>query len=281
MRRTPNTAAWLARLPTLVDAARERWGFSLGDPFDGGVTSWVAPAALPDGTDAVVKIQYPDHETRHEAAALMLWGGEGAVRLIDHDPDTSTLLLERCRPGHPLSTVEPGAALQVLAELVDRITVAAGEPFADVADEADGWLDALDHHLRRWPGSIDGRLLGAARRFLDELVAGARVDRVLVHQDLHGGNVLAAGRDPWLVIDPKPLLATAEFALAPIVRSVELGVGRDAALHRLDVLVDRLELDRQSAIRHTIAQTVAWAFTPDGPIARHIELASWLLDEAV
>src|SRR5215475_7700941 len=28
--------------------------------------------------------------------------------------------------------------------------------------------------------------------------------QVLVHQDLHGDNVLAAEREPWLVIDPKP-----------------------------------------------------------------------------
>ena len=39
---------------------------------------------------------------------------------------------------------------------------------------------------------------------------------VLFHQDLHGDNVLAAAREPWLVIDPKPLVGEREFSAAPI-----------------------------------------------------------------
>ena len=43
---------------------------------------------------------------------------------------------------------------------------------------------------------------------------------MLVNQDLHADNVLAAEREPWLVIDPKPLTGEREFAVAPIVRVV-------------------------------------------------------------
>lgn len=50
--------------------------------------------------------------------------------------------------------------------------------------------------------------------------------QVLLHQDLHADNVLRAGREPWLVIDPKPLTGEREFGVAPIVRSFELGHGR-------------------------------------------------------
>ena len=32
-------------------------------------------------------------------------------------------------------------------------------------------------------------------------------DAVLLHTDLHAGNVLAAEREPWLAIDPKPCVA--------------------------------------------------------------------------
>ena len=61
-------------------------------------------------------------------------------------------------------------------------------------------------------------------------LAGTQGELVLVHQDLHGENVLAAEREPWLVIDPKPLAAEREFAVAPIVRSVELGDSKRDAL---------------------------------------------------
>ena len=61
-------------------------------------------------------------------------------------------------------------------------------------------------------------------------------EQVLLHQDLHAENVLAAGREPWLVIDPKPLAGEREFAVAPIVRGTELGHSKRDVLHRLERL---------------------------------------------
>jgi streptomycin 6-kinase len=57
-------------------------------------------------------------------------------------------------------------------------------------------------------------------------LASTQGEQVLVHRDLHGENVLPATREPWLVIDPKPLAGEREFAVAPIVRSFELGHGK-------------------------------------------------------
>lgn len=41
-------------------------------------------------------------DARGEAAALRLWNGRGAARLLRSTPDDYTLLLERCIPGHDL-----------------------------------------------------------------------------------------------------------------------------------------------------------------------------------
>jgi streptomycin 6-kinase len=98
---------------------------------------------------------------------------------------------------------------------------------------------------------------------------------VLLHQDLHGGNVLAAGREPWLAIDPKPLVGEREFAVAPIVRSPELGHSRRAVVGRLDRLTSDLGLERDRARGWTIGQTVAWAV--DGG-REHVEVVQWLLE---
>src|SRR5439155_4321943 len=84
-------------------------------------------------------------------------------------------------------------------------------------------------------------------------------EQVLLHQDLHADNVLAAQREPWLVIDPKPLVGEREFAVAPIVRSAELGHSKRDVLHRFDRLTSELGLDRDRARGWTIGQTVAWA----------------------
>jgi streptomycin 6-kinase len=144
----------------------------------------------------------------------------------------------------------------------------ARAPFRPLAEEASWWLRSLERKPR-------DPVVDAAVAALRELPA-AQGEQVLVHQDLHGENVLAAQREPWLVIDPKPLVGEREFALAPIIRSSELGGRRDDVLHRLDFLTSRLRLDRERARLWAIAQTVAWA---DGPRREaHLRTARWLLE---
>lgn len=52
---------------------------NLGEPFADSSVSLVLPAELPDGRGVVLKLQFPDRESTHEADALKLWGGDGAV----------------------------------------------------------------------------------------------------------------------------------------------------------------------------------------------------------
>ena len=44
-----------------------------------------------------------------------------------------------------------------------------------------------------------------------------RTDARLIHGDLHYENVLAADREPWLVIDPKPMAGDPHYELAPML----------------------------------------------------------------
>jgi len=84
-------------------------------------------------------------------------------------------------------------------------------------------------------------------RTLRELPA-SQGEQVLLHQDLHTDNVLAAQREAWLVIDPKPLVGERELSVAPIVRDYVLGHSREGVVHRLDRLCEELELDRERAL---------------------------------
>src|SRR5690606_5302068 len=121
------------------------------------------------------------------------------------------------------------------------------------------------------------RLLDAALELLDWL-PGTQGEQVLVNQDLHGGNVLAAEREPWLLIDPKPLLGERECGVAPIVRSGELGHSRRQALTRLDRLCGGLGLDRDGASGWTIAQPMAGVMDREGrPFPGSVERVGWLL----
>jgi streptomycin 6-kinase len=215
----------------------------------------------------VLKIQTPHRESEHEVAALELWDGNGAVRLLAHDPEQHALLLERCVPGKPLAAAGQEQALDVLVALLPRLWKPAAAPFRPLAEEA-AWEQAGKQ--------FDRHLLENALDALSQL-APTQGEQVLLHQDLHGENVLAATREPWLVIDPKPLVGEREFGLAPIVRSVELGHSRRHVLHRLDRLTYELGLDRQRARGWTIGQTIAWSVGSEYH-QTHVETARWLVE---
>ena len=237
--------------------------------------SFVAPATR-HGEPVVLKVQWPHPECTYEADALAWWGGDGAVRLLDHDRTAHTLVLERCVPGTELSTVDSRVALDVLTGLLPRLWKPAGAPFTSLADEALGWAGTLPGQWEATGRQVERSLVDAAVRLLRDL-AGGQSGSVLLHQDLHGDNVLRAEREPWLVIDPKPLAGEREFSVAPIVRSPELGHSRAQVWYRLDRLTAELGLDRERAWGWAVGQTVAWSFGDGWVGETYLEVARWLL----
>ncbi len=231
----------------------EEWGLTFGAPYlPGAASEHVVRVELADGAPAVLKIGIPHRESEHEADALERWGGDGAVRLLRRDDARNALLLERCEPGTFLSLADD--PLGVLVELLPRLWQDA-TGFNTLVDEVEWWnLEGAVGELARELGATQGEL-------------------VLVHQDLHAENVLAAEREPWLVIDPKPLAAEREFAVAPIVRGGELGHSKHDVLYRLDRLSAELGLDRERVRGWTIVQTVAW--TEDAAVDMS-EVVEWL-----
>jgi streptomycin 6-kinase len=266
---------WLEHLPRLVEECAEGWSLRLGEPFPYAYASLTLPATLPDGSGVVLKIQFPDRESEHEALALDHWAGEGAIRLIAHDSKRHALLLERCIPGTPLSDLDQDEALDVTIGLLPRLWKPAGPPFRSLAEQAARWAGDLPQDWERTGRPFERRLLDAALEALVRL-PDSQGQQVLVHQDLHAGNVLRAEREPWLVIDPKPLTGEREFGIAALVRGDELGRSPKHVSHRLDRLTADLGLDRDRSRMWTLAQTLAWAFEGDEVLQAHVEVARWL-----
>ena len=206
--RAEGREGWLGLLPGLLATFAVRWGLSVGPPFQpGGHTAWVAPARSVTGADVVLKVAWRHPEADHEADGLQLWAGDGAVRLheVAELPDTIVLLLERCRPGVALSGEPESVQDEVIAGLLRRLWVNPPAPSR---------LRPLSVMCHRWAEQFDANC-SAGRVILDDEVAERGIslfrslpttaDReVLLCTDLHAGNVLAAQREPWLVIDPKP-----------------------------------------------------------------------------
>jgi streptomycin 6-kinase len=269
---------WLERVPDLVEECVQEWGLTLGEPYQAGAAGYAVRVNLPEGTPAVLKLIFPHREAEHEAAALAAWDGDGAVRLLDYDEGRWAMLIEQCEPGTLLAAIDPREALDVLIGLLPRLWRRVAEPFRPLSDEAAWWVEYLPGEWERAGRPFERRLLDEVIEVLQSL-SGSQGEQVLLHQDLHGDNVLAAEREPWLVIDPKPLVGEREFSVAPIVRDYELGHTPRDVLHRLDRLASELGLDRERARGWTIGQTVAWSFDSTH-IRTHIETVRWLLEES-
>jgi streptomycin 6-kinase len=267
--------AWQQTVPGLVRACADAWELQVGPPYEAGAGGYVAPADAPHGPAAVLKLIFPHRESRHEADALERWNGDGAVRLLARDDARSAMLLERCEPGTKLADAAVEDPVAVFVELLPRLWKATTSPFRSLTEEAAWWTSYLRQRWEAFGRPFDRRLVDAAIDALTSL-SPTQGEQVLLHQDLHGANVLAAAREPWLVIDPKPLVGEREFGLAPVVRSSELGHSRTAALRRLDRLTSDLGLDRDRARGWAIGQTIAWSFDPDC-LEDHAETAGWLL----
>lgn len=258
---------WLAALPSLAAACADAWGLRLEAPID-TPHSLVVPAG-----HAVLKLNAPDHfEADHEADALEAWAGNGAVRLLARDDERRALLVERCLPGTRLwdEEVDPVAPV---AALMPRLAIEAAprHPFRLLAEEATRWAEEVP---RRW--EEDGRpfeheLLGAAVDVYCSVDAAAST---LVNQDLHGGNVLRAEREPWLVIDPKPLVGEPEVTGVGLLRNAAgHGVTSGAVTRRwLDALAE-LGLDRERLRGWGFAHALAWGWDSRGWSKRAIAAA--------
>jgi streptomycin 6-kinase len=284
-RAEPGGAAWLERLPRLVEECAAAWGLHVRAPFPATV-SYVAPAVLRDGTQAVLKVNFPEPESEHEADALAAWGGRGAVRLLAHDAGRRALLVERCLPGTQLWAVADEeqanrAAAGVLRALWRPRPEVAG--LRTLAGEARRWAAELPVRWERHGGPVDRAVVDDAVRWIGELLESADRDgEALLHQDLHGGNVLRAEREPYvLAIDPKPLAGERAFDLASLLRDrrPELAVDPHPVARmrrRLDQLAAELDADRERMRRWAVIHALAWGMDAEHAFPDILACAGWL-----
>ena len=247
-REGPSAGRWLDRLPDLAAGFLDRWCLRADGRSMHGVCALVLPVRTTDGEPAALKLSWPHPEARDEHLALDVWAGDGAVRLLDAAPRDYVVLLERLDPERDLSSVPLEDALIRTGRLLARLGVKTDLPFVGVHERAGEWAAELADARRHPPSGVPARALDQAAAVLGDLVDGP--DRVLLHTDLHFENVLAGDREPWLAIDPKPLVGDAAFEVAPLLwnRWDEAVWSADLGAHlrwRADVVAEHAGLDRQ------------------------------------
>jgi len=267
----PNSADWLAELPSILAAASRRWDLTLGEPFLLSY-NYVCAADRADGTPAVLKIGVPNHELTSEINTLRVYDGQGACRLLEADAEAGMLLLERLKPGTMLTTLEDDEkATEIAADVMGNIQrlMPEGEGFLSLR----GWFDELKKLRPRFGGGtgpFPERTVGIVEGLLGELFAEDR-PQVLLHGDFHHFNILLSERG-WLVIDPKGVVGPAEYEAGPLLTNPWDKMPEEAEAirrtrRRIAILVERLGFDRQRlwawAVCHSLLSSF-WDMTENG-----------------
>jgi streptomycin 6-kinase len=252
-----------------LDRCRElagRWGVTIDEPFETN-SSLVAFGLR--GADAVVlKVVKNSGDEWKSGEVLHAFGGRGMVRALEHVE--GALLLERLRPGTPLSTLTVAGrddeATSILADVI--AAMAPSNPPAWCPTVAD-WGRGFRWYVDSGDTQLSPSLVARAAEMHAELCASQRSTRLL-HGDLQHYNVLADDHRGWVAIDPKGVIGEVECELAAALRNPadnpETFAKPKIVARRVTVLCNRLGLDADRALRWAYALGVLSAvwYVEDG-----------------
>jgi streptomycin 6-kinase len=195
---------WLAELPRIIAAVSADWSLKTGKPLKNLSYHYVAPCICADGTEAILKIGFPEEKTEFfsETETLKLYNGDGAARLLRADEKRYAMLLEKLVPGKTLGEMclkDDKETVRIAAGTLKKIIrdVPKGGDFHKLDDWIGGFHRAKD---TEFPADV----IKKAQSFYKELTGKNK--NFLLHGDFHHENILSSTREPFLVIDPKGLI---------------------------------------------------------------------------
>jgi streptomycin 6-kinase len=263
-------ARWVDSLPRLASDLLEEWELTGDGELMHGYCSLVVPVVTSDGERAVLKLHTDEdaEESDFEHLALQHWHGNGTVLLLRADPRRRAMLLERLHQ-RDLSSVEDLEACEIVAGLYPRIHVPALPQLRPLTSYVERWTADLEALPAAAP--IPRRMREQCVSLARDLVADPASVGVIIHGDLHHYNVLASDREPWLVIDPKPMSGDPHYEIAPMLwnRFDELADNfRDGVRRRFHTIVDAAGLDEDRARDWVVVRMVhnaSWAVIDGDP----------------
>lgn len=236
----------------------------------------VLPVRTSEGLAAVLKVTAGDPETEHEHLVLRRWAGDGAARLLSADPPRHAVLLERLHQ-QSLHTLRDVDACEVVAGLYRRLHIRALPQLPTLTSYLERWTVDFEQLPRSAP--IPHRLVELATVLSRELAGQPAA--VVVHGNLHYGNVLSADREPWLAIAPRPANGDPHYEVAPMLwhRWDELaGNVRGGVRRRLYALVDAAGFDEDLTRAWVMVRVVQQAIRDPANLTKYIALAKAVQD---
>ena len=272
----------IANLPALIKEASQRWDLTDVQPVPNLSYNFVAFAKRGDDK-VVLKIGVLNRELSSEMAALRLFNGEGACRLMDCDEEKGFLLLEHLQPGVMLSTLQDdeeathiasGVMLKIWQPLESDSLLSPGmlsetqkqasglHKFIQLSDWFDG-LKRLRAMFNGGTGQLNEKLVDRVEQAIKDFFAENHKP-VLMHGDFHHFNILSSERG-WLVIDPKGVIGPAAYEVGPLLINPwgDLLNGNNYRLmtkRRIDILHESLGFERERIREWGLAHAIlsAW-----------------------
>lgn len=239
---------------------------------------------MSDGKEIVLKLGVPCEELMSEVAALNVFDGIGAARLLDYDAQIGALLIERVIPGTPLFKVQHGpASVRTAAALMRRLWRPASDDSSFPTLIV--WFGAFER-LRQQDnggtGPFPSQVITKAEHTLTELIASSR-HRMVLHGDLHHSNILLSESSEWLAIDPKGISGDPGYEIGPFMLN-QLPINSTSATmeilnHRIAVFSEELNISRERLGRWAYCYAVLsalWDFEEAAEWSDTINLAIML-----
>lgn len=203
--------------PWMTEVAK-RFGFVPEEELDSGWCSVVFASG-----ERVLKLPWRGEEQTSGGFAAVILSDSIGPKVLEHDPVTGSLLMERVVPGNKISDRPEELTREVFCELASRMPLDAKGP----------WIDLEDY-------SSDSDIL--VRQLLRTTTS-----KVFLHGDLHHENILESG-DGWVAIDPKGLWGDRAFEFAAFLRNPIPDIGkhpdlRGLLMRRIEYFAAQFELD--------------------------------------
>jgi streptomycin 6-kinase len=269
----PGWQPWIDTLPRLVRDVMGEWGLSYDGAPMSGYGSLVLPVRMADGRPAAAKFAWPHDEEEHEHLLMQALHGDGMALLYRADPRRHAMLLERLDFTRDLNSVEVIEACEIIAALYERIHIPAMPQLKPLSSYIARWSDDLSRVATAAP--IPRRLVEQALALGADFVADPATVGRAIHGDLHYENVLAGEREPWIVIDPKPMSGDPHYEVAPLLWNrwdevIGSGDARHAIRARFHTVVDAAGLDEARARDWVVVRMIhnaMWAINDDPGLA--------------
>ncbi len=247
---------WLNNLKNLVDQLAVKWGLSDLQPLKELSYNYIL-AGMQKEKHVILKLGFDKSAMQREAAALKCFEGHKCIKVLGADMNMGALLLERAVPGQSLKSLFPEhdeEAIKITCKIMDglhRVLFKESKQFQHISD----WLSILD---KDW--DIPRQFIKKARELRDSLLQ-TPTQNVLLHGDLHHGNILSCEKNKWIAIDPKGIIGEPAYEVGAFIRNpmptlLEQNDAKNIIQRRIMLFAKNFNLDEQRIWDWVYVQTI-------------------------